>query len=77
MSVTCRLLVRLQSAWYLLCLARAEKLKNGIYAARGYDLPPLPRANVKRNFKKIQVDPPGRCAPPHHFSNRVDLASEF
>ena len=54
-SVTSRLLVCLQSSWYLLHLARAEKLKNGIYDARGYDLPPLPRANVKRNFGKSRL----------------------
>ena len=74
-SVTSRLLARLQFFWYLLCLTRAEKLKNGIYVARGYDLPPLPRANVKRNFEreKIQVDPPDDVHHPTMWkiSNRV------
>ena len=46
-SVTFRLLVRLQSSWYLLYLARAETSKNRIYNSKVYDLPTLPGAGVR------------------------------
>ena len=42
----------------------SESFISGVYDARGHDLPPLPRENVKRVSVKIQIGPPGRCAPP-------------
>ena len=65
MPLTFRILVRLQSFWYLFCLARAETSKNGIYNSKIYDLPTLPRVTLKRFSSKYGLASPGQmCTTP-------------
>ena len=66
MAVTLRLLVRFQCSGYLGCLARAEKLENGIYNRNFWVLPTHRVPNVKRILEKSRIWEPDWCAPPQN-----------
>ena len=65
LAVTSSVLIRLQSSWYLSWIALSETFENRNFHILPRVIRPLRVPNVKRLSPKIQIEPAGRCAPPH------------